>query len=351
VRRKRKRGPRPPFSKPEMTVTVRASKEGSLVRLLTQVLLFIVLVPCNVDAQVRTYPVKAIRAIVPYAPGSPVEIPARLIAPRLTEALGQSFVIENRVGAGARMGTALVAKAAPDGYTLLFNNNSHSANVSQYKKLPYDSIVDFAPITLVNFTSGSIVAVSPSLPVRSIKELVALAGREQLRYATAGIGSPQHIAGALFAAMAGIELVHVPYKGTIAGLTDVVGGRTEIMFVSPGVSLPFVKEGRVRAIAVTGARRLTALPDVPTVKEVGIADYEVISWHGIWFPAAVPVDIVQRMRDEVAKLLAAPEMRKLFDDNFLVPVGISPKEFADFVREDIAMQGAIAKKIGLEPEL
>jgi len=307
---------------------------------------------CGVDAQVARYPIKPIRAIVPFAPGSPVEIPARLIAPRLTEAMGQSFVIENRVGAGARVGTAMVAKAPPDGYTLLFTNSAHAANVSQYKKLPYDSVADFAPITQVNGTSGNILVVPPSLPARSVKELIALAaaGRGQLHYATAGVGSPQHIAGALFAALAGVQLMHVPYKGTIAGLTDVVGGRAEIMFVSPGVALPFVKEGRVRAIGVTGTRRLSALPDVPTVQEAALPEYEFTSWHGMWFPAGVPAEIVRRVQSEVVKALAIPEVRKHFDENFLTPVGSSPEEFAEFVKKDIAAQAVIAKKIGLEAE-
>lgn len=312
----------------------------------------VALLACSAAAQVQNYPNRPIRAIVPFAPGSPVEIPARLIATRLSEALGQSFIIENRVGAGARVGTALVAKAPPDGYTLLFTNSAHAANVSQYKKLPYDSVADFAPITQVNGTSGNLLVIHPSLPVRSVKELIALAAaaRGQLHYATAGVGSPQHVAGALFAAMAHIELMHVPYKGTIAGLTDVIGGRAEIMFVSPGVALPFVKEGRVRTIGVTGPQRLPALSDVPTIHEAGVPGYEFTSWHGMWFPAGVPREIVRRMHAEVLKVLAVPEVRKQFDEQFLTPVGSSPEEFAAFVKKDIAVQAGIVKMIGLEPE-
>jgi len=305
----------------------------------------------GVNAQ-QKYPTKPIRMIVPYAPGSPVEIPARAIAPRLSESMGQAIVIENRVGASARIGTASVAKAPPDGYTLLFNNSSHAANVAQYKKLPYDALADFAPITQVNGTSGNLLVIHPSFPARSVKELIALARklRNELNYATAGVGSPQHVAGALFASMAGIQLVHVPYKGTLAALTDVMGGRAEIMFVSPGVALPFVKDGRVRVLGVTGRHRLPALPDVPTIHEAGLSGYEFTSWHGMWFPAGVPAEIVRRMHTEVVKALAVPEVRKYFADNFLFPVGSSPDEFAEFIRKDIELQASIVKRIGLEPE-
>ena len=261
-------------------------------------------------------------------------------------------MIENRGGASARIGTEFVAKAPRDGYTLLFNNSSHTANVSQFKKLPYDAVADFAPITLVNLTSGNLLVIHPSVPARTVKELIALAKTHPgtLMYASSGVGAPIHVASALFAAMAGIQLVHVPYKSTVAGLTDVIGGRAEMMVVSPTYALAFIKEGRLRALGITGQRRLPVLPNVPTIHEAGLTGYDFISWHGMWFPAGVPAEVVRRVRAEVAKALAVPEIREQFAENFLFPVGNSPEEFAAFINKDIAAQASIMKEIGLEPE-
>jgi tripartite-type tricarboxylate transporter receptor subunit TctC len=304
------------------------------------------------DAQVSGYPSRPIRFVVPYPAGGPVDLPARLIADRLVESMGQQIIIDNRGGAATRIGTEAVARSARDGYTLLFNNSSHAANVVQYRKLPYDAIADFAPVTLVDVTSGNLLVIHPSVAAHSIKELIALAKKRpaQLKYATGGVGGPQHVTAAVFAAMAGIELMHVPYKGTLAGMTDVLGGRLEIIFLSPSMALPFIKEGRLRALGVTGQRRLEALPDVPAIHEAGLSGYEVISWHGMWFPAGVPGDIVRRMHAEVVKALTLPHIRKQFEENYIYPVGNSPAEFADFVREQIAVQGRFMKIIGLEPE-
>ncbi len=308
--------------------------------------------PTAADAQPIGYPSKPIRVIVPFPAGSPVDLPARLIAQRLVETMGQQIVIDNRGGASARIGTEAVAKAPRDGYTLLFNNNSHTANVSQFRKLPYDTVVDFAPITQVDSTAGNLLVIHPSVPAHSVKELIALAKARpgELNYATAGVGSPQHIAAALFAAMAGIKLVHVPYKGNVAALTDVIGGRAEVMVVFPPAALSFIKEGRLRVLGITGPRRTPMLPDVPTVHEAGVTGYDVVSWHGMWFPAGVPVEIVRRVRAEVVKALAVPEVMKQLEENFLFRVGSSPEEFAEFIRKDIALQASIVKTIGLEPE-
>jgi len=308
--------------------------------------------PTTADAQPAGYPSKPIRVIVPFPAGGPVEIPARLIAQRLVETMGQQIVIDNRGGASARIGTEAVAKAPRDGYTILFNNSSHTANVSQFKKLPYDSVADFAPITLVNLTSGNLLVIHPSVPARSVKELVALAKARpgQLNYASSGVGAPIHVASALFAAMAGIQLMHVPYKSTVAGLTDVIGGRAEIMVISPTFALGFIKEGRLRALGITGQRRLPGLTEVPTIHEAGVTGYDFVSWHGMWFPAGVPAEIARRVHAEVVKALAVPEVIKQLEESFLFPVGNSPEEFADFIRKDIALQASIMKKIGLDPE-
>jgi tripartite-type tricarboxylate transporter receptor subunit TctC len=309
-------------------------------------------IPTAVHAQAPKYPTRMIRFIVPFPAGGPVDIPARLIAQRLSETMGQQVVIDNRGGASARIGTELVARAPRDGYTVLFNNSGHTANVAQFKKLPYDSVADFTPVTQVNVTSGNLFVIHPSVPARTVKEFIAIAKARpgELNYASSGVGAPIHVASALFASMAGINLMHVPYKSTVAGLTDVIAGRAEMMVVSPTFALEFIKDKRLRALGITGTRRLPALPDVPTIREGGLADYEFVSWHGMWFPAGVPNDIVRRMHAEVVKALAVPEIAKEFLQNFIFPVGSSPEEFAEFIKKDIPHQVKIMKIIGLEPE-
>ena len=308
--------------------------------------------PAAADAQPAGYPTRPVRVVVPFPAGGPIDVPARLVAQRLSETMGQQFVIENRAGASGRIGTEFVAKAPRDGHTLLFTHSSHTSNVSQFKKLPYDTVADFAPITQVNRTSGNLLVVHPSLPARTVKELIALAKARpgELNYASAGVGSPPHVGAALFVAMAGVQITHVPYKSTVAGLTDVLGGRAEIIVSSPSFALPFVKAGRLRALGATGARRIPELPAVPTVQEAGLAGYEFSSWHGMWFPAGVPAEIVHRVQNEVVKALAVPEIRKQFLDGFLIPVGSTPEEFAEFIRKDLVVQANIVKIIGLEPE-
>jgi tripartite-type tricarboxylate transporter receptor subunit TctC len=303
-------------------------------------------------AQPAGYPNRPLRVVVPFPAGGPIDVPARLVAQRLSETMGQQFVIDNRAGASGRIGTEFVAKAPRDGYTLLFTHSSHTSNVSQFRKLPYDSVADFAPITQVNRTSGNVLVVHPSVPARTVKELIALAKARpgELNYASAGVGSPPHVGAALFVAMAGVQITHVPYKSTVAGLTDVLGGRAELIVSSPSFALPFIKAERLRALGATGPRRIPELPEVPTVQEAGLAGYEFASWHGMWFPAGVPSELVRRVQTEVARALAAPEIRKQFVDGFLIPVGSTPEEFAEFIKKDLVVQADIVKKIGLEPE-
>jgi tripartite-type tricarboxylate transporter receptor subunit TctC len=298
------------------------------------------------------YPVKPVRMIVPFTAGSPIEVPARAVGQRLAEALGQPFVIENRPGASGTIGTELVVKAPRDGYTLLFTNCAHSANPSLLKKLPYDSLADLAPITQTNSTYGNILVVHPSVPVRSVKEFIALARAVpgKLHYASAGVGSPPHVNGALFAAEAGIKLTHVPYKGTSVAFTDVLSGYIEVMFASSTFALPYIQAGRVRALGIGGPQRLPALPDLPTIGEAGLPGFELTCYHGMWFPAGVPAELARRLQAEVARALAAPEVRKHFADNALVPVGSTPEEFYEFLRKDIARYAEIARRIGLEPQ-
>jgi len=298
------------------------------------------------------YPNRPIRFVVPFPPGGPVELLGRAFTQRLVEAMGQPFVFDNRPGASGTIGTEFVAKAPRDGYTLLITNCSHSSNVAYYKKLPYDSMADFAPVTQADVTSGNLLVVHASVPTRSVKEFIALARARpgQLNYASAGVGSPQHVTGALFALMAGIQLTHVAYKGNAPALNDVLGGHVEVIFVSPSFARPYMQAGRLRALGVAGPRRLPTLPDVPTFDQAGLTGYDYTCYHGLWFPAGVPAEIVRRVHDEMVKALAAPDVRRYLADADYFPVGSSPEEFAGFLRNDIARQASIAKKIGIQPQ-
>ena len=304
------------------------------------------------DAQPVRYPAKPVRVIVPFAPGSPIEVPARAVGNRLAEALGQPFVIENRPGASGIIGTEAAARAPRDGYTLLAMNCAHSANPSLIKKLPYDTLADFAPVTQINVTWGNLLVVHPSVPARSVKQFIALARARpgKLNYASAGVGSPPHVTAALFAAEAGIGLTHVAYKGTSVAFTDVLSGYVELMFASPTFSHPHIQAGRVRALGIAGPRRMPLLPEVPTFHEAGLPGFELTCYHGLWFPAGVPAEIVRRVHAEAAKAVATPEVRNELEKQALIPVGSSPEEFNAFLQKDVARYGGIAKKIGIQPQ-
>ena len=308
--------------------------------------------PVTAGAQPAGYPAKPVRVIVPFSAGSPVEIPARPVTLRLAETMGQQFLIDNRPGASGTIGSELVARAPRDGYTALWTNCAHSSNTSHYKKLPYDSVTDFAPVTQTNATYGNVLVVHPSIPARSVKEFIALAKQlpGKLNYASAGVGSPPHVTGALFASMAGIQMAHIAYKGTAVAFTDVLGGHVEVMFASPPYAHPYIQAGRVRALGMGGPRRTPLLPDVPTFRETGLTGFEVTCYHGIWFPAGVPPEIVRRLNAAVVKALALPDIRKHYEINGLIAVGNTPEEFADFLTKDIALQASIAQKIGIKPQ-
>ncbi len=303
-------------------------------------------------AQVAGYPSKPIRVIAPFPAGGPVEVLARVFTQRLAETMGQPFVIENRAGASGTIGSDLVAKAPRDGYTMLVTNCSHTGNAAYYKKLPYDVVNDFAPITQLDVTSGNLLVVHPSVPARSVREFIQFAKARpgQLNYASAGVGSPQHVSGAVFASMAGIKLTHVPYKGNPPAFTDVVGGHIELMFVTAAVARPYLASGRLRALGIAGPRRLPTLSEVPTIMEAGLPGYNVICWHGMLFPAGVPADIVRRMNAELLKALATPEARKYLAEADYFATGTTPEEFTEFIRDDVARQAAIAKTVGIQPQ-
>ena len=303
-------------------------------------------------AHAQNYPARPVRVVVPFPAGGPVETLTRVFTERLAQSLGQPFIIDNRAGASGTIGSEQVAKAPRDGYTLLANNCSHTGNAAYYKKLPYDVLTDFAPVIQFDVTSGNLFVIHPSVPVRTVREFIdfAKARPKQLNYASAGIGSPQHVTAALFAAMAGIELVHVPYKGNPPAFTDLVGGHVEVMFVTTNVARPYLPAGRLRALGLAGPRRAPTLPDVPTIQEAGLPGYEVICYHGAWAPAGTPPEIVRRLHGEFAKALGTAEAKRYLADADYFATGLGPDEFAAFLREDVPLQVKIAKMVGIQPQ-
>jgi len=293
------------------------------------------LVACAALAQ--PYPSRPVRVVVPFAPGGPNDIIVRLVTPKLGESLGQAFVVENRAGAGGNIGTDYVAKSAPDGYTLLSVGPGSLIINPLIGKVGYDTERDFAPITLMARAPNALVA-HPSLPARSVAELIALARSRPgaINYASGGNGSTPHLAAALFATMAGIELTHVPYKGTAPATADLVGGHVQIAFLGIPAVLPHLKSGKLRVLAVTGLQRSPELPGVPTVDESGVPGYEVSPWYGLLAPAATPREIVERVALEAARIVRAPETREKLALQGAEAAGSTPEEFAAAIRADTA---------------
>ena len=300
----------------------------------------------------QSYPVKPVRLIVPYPPGGGTDIFARILGSRLAETFGQQVVIEQRPGAGGVIGAEAAAKAAPDGYTLLIGQASNLAiNVSLMRKLPYEPLRDFAPITLIA-ASPSLLIVHPSLPVSTIKDLVALAKLKPgaINYASAGNGSPGHLAAEYLKTVAKIDLVHIPYKGAVPALTDVIAGQASLYFTSPLVAQPYVKAGRLRQIAVTSAQRFPSLPDVPTVAEAGYPQYNLTSWWGLLAPAGVAKDIIARLHAETIKILETAEMKERLAGQGAVVVTNTPEQFAAHIKTEITNWSRIIKESGARIE-
>ena len=294
-------------------------------------------------AGAQTYPAKPIRILVPQAPGGGNDTIARMIAQKLTASLKQQVVVDNRPGAGGLIAAEAVAKAAPDGYTLLLANVATMAIIPNVqKKIPYDPVRDFAPVSLVA-SAPLLVVVHPSLPVTSIKQLVALAKAKpaQLNYASNGVGSSTHLATEMFSMMTGTKLVHVPYKGLSLALTDLLSGQVQLMFSSAVAMMPHVKAGRLRVLAMTGATRAAVLPGVPTVAEAGVRDYEAGSWYGIAAPAGTPRPIVDLLSREIADATKSPEILERLSFEGVVPVGSSPEQFAQHVSRELARVGKV----------
>jgi tripartite-type tricarboxylate transporter receptor subunit TctC len=303
------------------------------------------------SAQQTSYPVRAIRIVVPSSPGGGTDITARLVAPKLSEFLGQQLVIENRSGAGTMIGGEVVARAAPDGYTLLMGISTLAINPAMYKKVPYDALRDFAPISQVVSLPNILVA-HPSLPVKSVKDLVAFAKARpaQINFASAGMGTSPHLSMELLLTMTGIKMIHVPYKGSGQGVVDVLAGHVSLMTPSILTGLPYVKDGRLRALGVTSVKRAAGAPDIPTIAEAGVPGYEATQWFGMLAPAGTPPDIVSRLHKEVVRVLAIPEMRERFAADGAEPIGSSPEEFHAYIRSETAKWAGVIKQAGIRPE-
>ena len=298
-----------------------------------------------------TYPTKPIRIISIFAPGGGNDVICRLVAQQLTERLKQQVIVENRVGANGIVGSEAAARSAPDGYTFTLIPSGHTVNASMYKKLPFDSIRDFTPITLVG--SGPLVlAVHPSLPAKNVKELIALAKARpgQLTYVSSGVGASGHLAGAMFDSMTGTQMVHVPYKGMSLAVSDLMGGQVSMTFGTSLSVIPHVRTGRLRALATTGAQRSPALPDLPTIAESGLPGYEASLWYGFVGPARMPPEIVQRLNTEIAAILAQPDTREKLASQGVDARSTTPDEFARILTADVARWAKVVQKLGLQAE-
>jgi tripartite-type tricarboxylate transporter receptor subunit TctC len=305
--------------------------------------------PC---AQAQTYPAKSIRLVLGFPAGTNVDILARPVALRMSEALGQQVIVDNRPGATGLIANELVAKSAPDGYTLLVAPGSSLTSTPHLRiKMPYDSLKDFVPIAQMN-SFPQVAIVNPGVPAKNVKELIALAREKPgvLTYGSSGVGSAFHLAGELFASMAKVKMLHVPYKGGNLALTDLIGGRIDVMFYSLAVALPQIKAGKVRAIAVTGLKHDALLPELPTVDESGLRGYDITGWHGFFAPAGTPREIVSRLNGAIGKILGTQEIRDLWASEGMEVVITTPEQFAQRMRADYEKYGRIVKAVGIKPE-
>jgi tripartite-type tricarboxylate transporter receptor subunit TctC len=297
------------------------------------------------------FPGKPLRMVVPATPGGGTDILARALGARLALTLARPVTIDNRGGAGGIVGSEIVARAPPDGHTLLMAFTTHGTNPSIFSKLPYDTLKDFAPVSLVA-TAPSVLVVNPSVPVRSIKELIALAKARpgQLQYGTAGSGSGTHLAAVLFAQASDVDLVHVPYKGGVPALADVVGGHVALMFGNIAPVGPLVKAGRLRALAVTSAQRSPLLPQLPTLDELGLKGFDAVAWFGVLVPAGTPAPAALRLNQEIVRALREPELIERVTAQGATPAPTTPEAFAAFIRAEIARWAPVIRQAGIKPE-
>jgi tripartite-type tricarboxylate transporter receptor subunit TctC len=303
----------------------------------------------NVAAQ--DYPSRTVRLVAPFSAGGGADSVARLVAEKLSESFGKQVIVDNRPGASNIIGTEIVAKAPPDGYTILLAINNHAINAGLFPKLPYDPEKDFTPITLIGL-NPFIVVVHPSLPVKSVQDLVKLARARPgaLNYASAGNGTAAHFAAELFKLRAKVDMTHIPYKGVSQAVIDLVAGAVHVMFPSPGSAISQVKAGRLRLLAVTTSRRTRAMPDVPTVQESGVPGYEFSNWWGLLAPRGTPGNVVLRINQDVRQLLQSKDVQARLGGENGEPVGSTPEYFRDYLRTEIEKYSRLVKEIGLKPD-
>jgi tripartite-type tricarboxylate transporter receptor subunit TctC len=297
-----------------------------------------------VSAHAQTFPSKAVRLVVPFAAGGSTDIIARTLAQKLNETWGQPVIVDNRAGGSTVIGTDIVAKAPPDGHTLLVTPAPFTIVPSLATKLPYDPHRDFEPVTLIN-TTPLVVVVHPGVPAKSVKELVALAKARPgaLNFGSSGSGGSNHLAGELFNAMAGVKMVHVPYKGNAPALTDLVGGHVDLVFNGLTSALPLIKSGKLRALGMTSLKRAGALPEVPTLDEQGLKGFQAVAWNGLNAPARTPKDVIARLNADVLKVIRSPELMEKLKAEGSDPVGSSVQQYAAFLREEIAKWAKVIK--------
>jgi len=319
---------------------------------LVSVFVFLVFSLCASGAQAQpagVYPARPIHFVVPYPPGGPLDIMARGIGARLAQAWGQPVIVDNRPGAGGNLGADFVARAAPDGYTLLMGAvATHAINPSLYARIPYDPVKDFTPVALVAVVPN-ILVVHPSLPVRTVKDLVALARARPgaLNFASGSTGSTGHLAGELFKVLAGVDMTHIPYKGAAPAMQDLLAGQVQLMFDNLANALPQVKAGRLRAIAVTTLQRSPAAPDLPTVAESGLPGFDLSTWFGVMVPAGTPVEIVTRLNAEIVRALGSPELKdRLAAMGAEPPADNTPERFAAFIRSELSKYATVVRESG-----
>ncbi len=300
-------------------------------------------------AYAQAYPSRSVKIIVPFGVGGPADLYARFVGARLSETMGQPFVIENRPGAGAVVGSDAVAKSAPDGYTLLMMSNTHTVNETLIPKKPYDLMRDLAPINGVNY-SDLLMVIHPSVPANNLKEFLALAKAKprELNYASSGPGTPYHMAGELFKAMAGVDLVHVPYKGSDGARAGILGNQVQMMIDAITTMAPNVRAGKLKAMGTTGKVRSTVLPDVPTIAEAGVPGYETGIWLGLMAPHGTPRPVLERLNVEIAKVLNAPDVKKTWAEQGAAPMSMTIEQFDKFLRDDIVKWSGVVKATGMK---
>jgi len=311
----------------------------------------LVLWSAGASALAQAWPARPVKIIVPFAAGGPADIYARAVAEKLQGVLGQPFVVEDKPGGGSIVGTDFVAKSPADGYTLLMMSNTHTVNESLIPDRPFQLLRDFVPVAPVNY-SDLVMVVHPSVPANSLREFIALAKSKpgQLNYASSGPGTPYHMAGELFKSMAGVDIVHVPYKGSSGARTDILGGQVQMMFDAIPTMAPNVQAGKLKALGTSGKVRSTVLPEVPTVSEAGVPGYDAVIWLGIMAPAGTPKAVVDRLNAEIRKIVESPEMKGAWEKQGAVAMAMSPDEFGRFMREDIEKWARVVKISGAKAD-